>query len=66
MLAFRDYGRSQSVAKIIRQLIEFCITIDLNRALGSIADDVTVVAPLKMFFQLRLCAGIHGIIQVVG
>jgi hypothetical protein len=38
--------RVDTATKFIRKLVEFGIPIDLNGALGGVANDVAVMAPL--------------------
>jgi hypothetical protein len=42
------------------------LPVDLDGHLGGVADDVAVVAPLKMVFQFGLGLGVHRLIEVVG
>jgi hypothetical protein len=42
------------------------IPVNLDGHLGCVANNVAVVAPLKMIFQLSLGLGVYGVVKVVG
>ena len=44
-------------AQFVRQSVKVGIPVDLDGHLGRVADDVAVVAPLKMVFQFSLGLG---------
>ncbi len=57
-LALAEYRRFQPGAESVRQGKELRIAIDLDRLLGSVANDVAVMAPVQMIFQFRACGGV--------
>ena len=59
-------GGPQPAAQIVREVIQVGIAIDLDRHLGGVADDIAVMAPLEVIFQLRPCLGVHRVVQVIG
>jgi hypothetical protein len=61
-----DDRSAKTAAKIIGQFVEVRFPIDLDGHFRCIADDVAVVAPLKMVFQLSFGLGIHSPVEVVG
>src|SRR5215469_6995574 len=65
-LALADNRGTEPAAKIIRQFVKVRFPIDLDSHFGCIADDVAVVAPLKMIFQLSFGLGVHRPVEVVG
>jgi hypothetical protein len=58
--------RPQSAAQIIWQFVKVGVSINLDGHLRRIADDVAVVAPLKVVFQFRPRLGVHRVIKVIG
>src|ERR1017187_7382299 len=64
--AFADDGCTQASAEVVRQLVEMGFPVDLDGHLGGVANDVAVVAPLKMVFQFGLGLGVHRLVEVVG
>jgi hypothetical protein len=65
-LTFSYDGGMDPAAKFVRKFIEPRVPVNLNRALGSVANYVAVMAPLQMFLEFRLGVRIHGVIEVVG
>src|SRR3954466_3367856 len=59
-------GRSQAGSKIVRQFVEFRISVDLNCHLRCVADDVAVAAPGKVLFELCASGGINDAVEVIG
>jgi hypothetical protein len=49
-LAFAQDGGAEAATEIVRQLVNIFVAVDLDCHLGCVADDVAVVAPLKMIF----------------
>jgi len=66
LLALRHDRRAEARAKIIRELVELGVAINLDGLLGGIADHIAVVAPSQMIFELGLGPIVEGPIQVVG
>jgi hypothetical protein len=66
VLALRHDGRAETGPEIIRQFVEFRVPINLNGPLGGVANDVAVMAPLKVIFKLGLCPCVHCLVEVVG
>jgi hypothetical protein len=56
----------QPATEIIGEFVEGGVTVDFNGALGGVADDVTVVAPLQVFLEFCLGFGVHGVVEVIG
>jgi hypothetical protein len=52
--------------KIVRKFVKLGAAVDFNGALGGVADDITVVTPLEMFFKFGPCLRVHGVVKVVG
>ena len=59
-------GGTEPVSKDVGEFVELGIAVDLDGFLGSIADNVTVVAPGKMIFQFGLCTVINHAVEVIG
>lgn len=64
--ALGNDGGMDAGAKVFGKFVKLGAAIDFNGAFGCIADDIAVVAPLQMLFQLRLGVRIHGVVEVVG
>jgi hypothetical protein len=58
--------RPQAAAQIVRQFVKVGVAVDLDGHLGRVADDVAVMAPLKVVFQFRPGLGVHRVIKVIG
>jgi len=58
--------RPQAPAEFIRQFVKVGVSIDLDGHLRRVANDVAVVAPLKVVFQFRPGLGVHRVIKVIG
>lgn len=63
-LAFCHDGLMQAFADGLGQGINVVIVVDLNGLAGCVANDVAIVAPLKMIFQLRLELDVDLAVQV--
>ena len=59
-------GCLQPSSKIVGQLVEFLVAIDLNSLFRRIADHIAVVAPSKMILELGFRLRIDHAIKVVG
>src|SRR5579862_9784459 len=66
ILALAHDGRTQTFAKVVGQFVQVGVPVDLDGHLGCIADDIAVVAPLQVIFQLRPGLGVHRVVQVIG
>src|SRR5208337_869802 len=64
-LALRHDGRTQTATQIVRQFVKLGVAVNLDGHLGCVADNVAVVAPLKMVFQLSMGLRIHRAVEVV-
>ena len=64
-LALGDDGGVQAGAEVVGKGIDLVVLIDLDRLLGRIADDVAVVAPRKVFLELRLELRIHRTVEKI-
>ena len=64
--AFGHDGRPKPSAQIVRQLIEFGIAIDFDGFLGGITDNIAVMTPSQVIFELGLGALVDRPVQVVG
>jgi len=64
-LAFADNCGTQAAAKIVWQFVKMGLPVNLDGHLGRVADHVTVMAPLKMIFQLGFGLGIHRPVEVI-
>jgi hypothetical protein len=53
-LALGDNGRLNSGTEFVRKFVKVRVAIDLDGALGGIANDIAVMAPLQMFLELGL------------
>ena len=66
-LAFADDGGSSAWSRRSSgKFVEMGLPVNLDGHLGGVADDVAVMAPLKMVFQFSLGLGIHRPIEVIG
>jgi len=61
-VALRHDCRAQPDAQIVRQFVKMGVAVNFDGPLGGVADDVAVVAPLKMIFQLRPGLGVHCVV----
>jgi hypothetical protein len=59
-------GRLEASSKIVGQLVEFLVAVDLNGLFRRIADHIAVVAPSKMILELGFRLRIDHTIKVVG
>lgn len=59
-------GRLEASTKIVGQLIELLVAIDLDGLAGRVADHVAVVAPGEMFIELGFGLRIDYAVEVVG
>jgi hypothetical protein len=66
VLALRHDRGAETGPEVIRKFVEFGVAINFNGPLGGVANDVAVMAPLKMIFKLGLCPGVHCLVEVVG
>lgn len=55
----------EAIPKVIGEFVELRIAVNLNGLLGSIADDIAVVAPRKMIFKLGLGAVINDAVEII-
>jgi hypothetical protein len=53
-------------AKFVRKFVESRVAVNFDGALGGIANDVAVMAPLQVFLKLRLGVRVHGVVEVIG
>src|ERR1039458_930389 len=65
-LALRQDGVPQPAAQIVRKFVQMRVAINFDGHLGGVADDIAVMAPLEVVFQLRPCLGVHRVVQVIG
>jgi hypothetical protein len=65
-LALGDDGRLNSGPEFVGKFVKVGVAINLDGALGGIANDVAVVAPLQMFLELCLGCRVHGVVEVIG
>lgn len=65
-LALGHDGRANAATQVIGQFVKVGVPINLDGHLGCVANDVAVMAPLKVVFQLRPCLGVHRVVQVIG
>jgi hypothetical protein len=66
VLALRHDRGTETSPEIVRKFVKFGVPINLNGPLGGVANDVAVMAPLKMIFKLGFCPGVHCLVEVVG
>mgnify|MGYP006951271206 CR=1 FL=1 len=52
-------------AEVIRKGIDLIVLVDLDGLLGGVADNVAVVAPSKVFLELRLELRIHRTVEKI-
>jgi hypothetical protein len=52
--------------KIVRKFVKLGAAVDFNGALGGVADDIAVMAPLEMFLQFGLGVRVHGVVEIIG
>jgi hypothetical protein len=55
-----------TAAKFVRKFIERGVAVDLDGALGGVANDVAVMAPLQMFLELGPGAYVHRVVEIIG
>jgi hypothetical protein len=58
--------RAQPAAQIVGKFVKVGIAVDLDGHPRRIANDVAVVAPLKVAFQFGPGLGVHRVIKVIG
>src|SRR5204862_2637778 len=63
--AFGHDGGTESAAKVFGKGIELGITIDFNRLAGGVTDDIAVVAPSQVIFEIRLSAVVESAVEVI-
>src|SRR5215469_16921543 len=66
LLALRHNCGTKSAAEVFRKFVELRIAVDLDGLLGCDANNVAVVAPRKMIFQLGFCFFVEDAVQVAG
>src|SRR6516164_2750133 len=66
LLALRHDRRTEPAAEVFRKFVELRIAIDLDGLLGCVANNVAVVAPRKMIFQLGFGFFVEDAVQVTG
>jgi hypothetical protein len=66
LLAFGHDGGAEPAAEVFRKFVELRIAVDLDGFLGGVANDVTVVAPGKVVFELDLGFFVENAIQIIG
>ena len=64
--ALGEDRRPQTAAEIVGKFVQVGVSINLDGHLRRIANDVAVVAPLKVVFQFRPGLGVHRVIKVIG
>src|SRR4051812_10629001 len=64
-LALGEDGGVQPGAKVVGKCIDLVVLIDLDGLLGGVTDDVAVMAPDEMFFELRLELHIHRSVEEI-
>jgi hypothetical protein len=55
----------QAAAEVVGQLVELGVAVNLNGLLGCVTDDVAVVAPGKMVFQLGFGFLVEDAVQII-
>jgi hypothetical protein len=64
-LALREDGALQFGAEVVRKLVDLILAIDLDGLLGGIADDIAVVAPVKVVLQFGLQLRVEGAVEII-
>jgi hypothetical protein len=57
---------AEARAEVLRQFVELRVAVNLDGFLGCVADNVAVVAPRKMIFQLNLSFFVENAVQITG
>jgi hypothetical protein len=65
-LTFGHDGGTKAPPEVVRQFVEMRLAINLDGHLCCIANDVAVMAPLKMVFQFSFGLSIHSPVEVIG
>ncbi len=58
-------GGAKAVSEIVGEFVELRITVNLDRLLGGVADDIAVMAPRKMIFQFGLGTVIYDAVEII-
>src|ERR1035437_3792576 len=66
VFAFGNDGGAQLRPEIIGQLVKMRVAIDLDGHFCGVADDVAVVAPVQVLFELRFGRSVDAVVQVIG
>ena len=64
--ALRHDRGTQAAAEVFGQFVELRVAVNLDGFLRGIANNVAVVAPGEMIFQLDLCFFVEDAVQVAG
>ena len=64
--ALRHDGRAQAAAEVFGQFVELRVAVNLDGFLRGIANNVAVVAPGEMIFQLDFGLFVENAVQVAG
>ena len=59
-------GGTKPGPKVVWQLIEFRVTVDLDSFASGVADNVAIVAPRQMVIELCLRLSVQRAVEVVG
>src|SRR5580700_7472297 len=66
LLALGQDGGTEPAAEVFRKFVELRIAVDFDGLLGCVANNVAVVAPRKMIFQLAFGFFVEDAVQVTG
>src|SRR5215469_12355417 len=66
LLTLRHDRRTEPAAEVFRKFVKLGIAIDLDGLLGCVANNVAVVAPRKMIFQLGFGFFVEHAVQIGG
>jgi hypothetical protein len=63
--ALGDDGRVETGTEIVGKGINLIVLVDLNGFLGGVTDNMAVMAPSEVFFELSLEPRIHRTVQEI-
>src|SRR6476646_11234718 len=66
LLTLRHDGGAQAAAEVVGQFVELRVAVNLDGLLRRVANNVAVVAPGKMIFQLDFGFFVENAVQITG
>jgi hypothetical protein len=66
LLALGHNGGAEAASKVFRQFVKLGVPVNLDSFLGGVTNDVAVVAPGKVVFQLDFGFFVEHAVQIIG